>query len=167
MKVARFSANWSTVNDTLPTGTCRFPVLSTRNSILPALASRTALVTSIVTVPDLGLGIRPRGPRMRPSGPIWPIRSGVAMMTSHSSHPPLIFWTDPAPPRQPRRAGDDLVGMARAHRQANPHVDRFVELGEGRLLHRLHRFPRLVGPLAMNGGGGRPGLFASAGPSSP
>ena len=37
-------------------------VLSTRNSTLPAFISLTALATSNVTVPVLGLGIRPRGP---------------------------------------------------------------------------------------------------------
>ena len=76
----------------MPTGAWTFPDLSTRNSILPALISRTALVTSMVTVPALGLGIRPRGPSTLPSAPSWPMTSGVATMTSHSSQPSLIFW---------------------------------------------------------------------------
>ena len=56
----------------------------------PALASRTALPTSIVTVPVFGFGIFPRGPRMRPSLPTMPIWSGVAMATSKSSKPSSI-----------------------------------------------------------------------------
>ena len=36
--------------------------LSTLKSILPAFTSVTAFPTSMVTVPDLGLGMRPRGP---------------------------------------------------------------------------------------------------------
>ena len=43
------------------------PPLSTRNSILPAFVSRTALATLNVTVPALGFGISPRGPSTRPS----------------------------------------------------------------------------------------------------
>ncbi len=42
------------------------PALSTRNSILPAFTSLTALATSGVTVPLLGFGIRPRGPSTLP-----------------------------------------------------------------------------------------------------
>src|SRR5438445_350431 len=45
------------------------PVLSTRNSTLPALTSLIALATSIVTVPVLGFGIKPRGPRTLPRRP--------------------------------------------------------------------------------------------------
>src|ERR1039458_659963 len=39
------------------------PVLSTRNSTLPALISLMAFATSWVTVPVFGLGISPRGPK--------------------------------------------------------------------------------------------------------
>src|SRR5438093_233535 len=42
------------------------PNLSVRNSTLPPLASRTARPTSLVTVPDFGFGIRPRGARILP-----------------------------------------------------------------------------------------------------
>ena len=44
---------------------------------LPALASVTARPTSGVTVPALGFGIRPRGPRILPRRPTMPIMSGV------------------------------------------------------------------------------------------
>src|SRR6516164_5235852 len=69
---------------------CRLPCRSTRNSILPPLISDTALATSGVTVPVLGLGIRPRGPSTRPSRPTLPIRSGVATTASKSRNPPWI-----------------------------------------------------------------------------
>src|SRR5260221_3198840 len=49
-------------NDILPTGAWMMPVLSTRNSTLPALISLTALAMSTLTVPVLGFGISPRGP---------------------------------------------------------------------------------------------------------
>src|SRR5450756_1249618 len=50
----------------------RLACLSERNSILPPLISVTALVTSIVTVPVLGLGMRPRGPSTLPRRPTLP-----------------------------------------------------------------------------------------------
>ena len=53
--------------------------------------SLTALATSIVTVPLLGLGINPRGPSTRPSAPILPMMDGIVIITSISVHPPLIF----------------------------------------------------------------------------
>ena len=56
-----------------------------RYSILPALASVTARTTSGVTVPALGEGIKPLGPRTLPRRPITPIISGVAMITSKSN----------------------------------------------------------------------------------
>jgi hypothetical protein len=66
-------------------------VRSVRYSTLPALDSCTALPTSIVTVPTLGFGILPWGPRMRPRRPTTGIMSGVAMATSKSVKP--SFWT--------------------------------------------------------------------------
>src|SRR5947199_3932556 len=74
------------------------PVLSTRNSTLPALTSLTALATSIVTVPVLGFGIRPRGPRTLPRRPTPRIISGVATQASKSIQPPAIFSTRSSPP---------------------------------------------------------------------
>src|SRR6516225_8609252 len=68
----------------------RFACRSTRNSILPPLMSLTALPTSGVTVPVLGLGMSPRGPSTRPSRPTLPIRSGVATTASKSRNPPWI-----------------------------------------------------------------------------
>src|SRR5271167_1983122 len=53
--------------------------------------SDTALVMSGVTVPVLGLGIRPRGPRIRAIRPTLAIWSGVAIAASKSKNPPWIF----------------------------------------------------------------------------
>src|SRR5215470_2102356 len=63
IRVAAFSSSLSVSKLILPTGAWMIPVLSTRNSTLPALTSLTAFATSTVTVPVLGLGISPRGPR--------------------------------------------------------------------------------------------------------
>ena len=59
-------------------------------STLPALISLIAFVTSMVTVPAFGLGIKPFGPSTRPRRPTTPIISGVATTTSKSSQP--SFW---------------------------------------------------------------------------
>src|SRR5438552_3639439 len=74
------------------------PNLSVRNSTLPPLASRTARATSCVTVPDLGFGIRPRGPRTLPNGPTFDIMSGVAIAESKSVHPSVTRLTRSSPP---------------------------------------------------------------------
>ena len=50
------------------------------------------LAMSIVTVPVLGFGIKPLGPRIRPNAPILGITVGIVIITSTSVHPPLIFW---------------------------------------------------------------------------
>ena len=64
--------------------------LSNLYSILPALISLMAFATSIVTVPALGLGIKPLGPKSRPKRPTTPIMSGVATTTSKSYQ--FSFW---------------------------------------------------------------------------
>ena len=82
---------------TLPHGTGkteRVLVLCTpdkENEAKEAFTSFTALPTSMVTVPVLGLGMSPRGPRIRPSAPTLAITLGVVMITSTSVQPPLIF----------------------------------------------------------------------------
>jgi hypothetical protein len=53
---------------------------------------------SNVTVPVFGFGIFPRGPRMRPSLPTFPIWSGVAIATSKSSKPSSICFARSALP---------------------------------------------------------------------
>src|SRR5947199_369141 len=57
-----------------------------------------ALPTSVVTVPTLGLGILPCGPRIRPSRPTTGIRSGVAIATSKSVHPSCIRFARSSSP---------------------------------------------------------------------
>ena len=79
----------------------RFPVLSTLNSTLPFLASSIAFLTSGVTVPVLGLGINPLGPKILPSLATLGIISGVAMTTSNcstSTLPLRISSTSSSPP---------------------------------------------------------------------
>src|SRR5512143_2425358 len=99
MKVRMLSTSLASGNETLPTVEWTMLVLSTRNSTLPALVSSTALRTSKVTVPDLGLGMRPLVPRMRPSLPTPRMTSGVAMTTSKSIQPPAIFSMSSSPPK--------------------------------------------------------------------
>ena len=93
-----FSIRFWAGNETLPTGACTMPVLSTRNSTLPALISVTACATFGVTVPVLGFGIRPRGPRTLPSLPTARIMSGVATTASKSTQPPAMRSTSSSPP---------------------------------------------------------------------
>ena len=119
--------------------------------------SATALVTSGVTVPVFGFGIRPRGPRMRAIRPTLAIWSGVAMAASKSSQPPWMRAirssepTSSAPAatasvglvadgeddhpgglagavRQVDGAADHLVGLARVDAQAHGDLDGRVEL---------------------------------------
>src|SRR5450759_2742131 len=66
IRLDAFSTSFSAEKLTLPTGAWMMPVLSTRNSTLPALISLMALTTSTVTVPVFGFGIRPRGPSTLP-----------------------------------------------------------------------------------------------------
>ena len=93
MTVLKFSWSFSAPNDFLPMGTWTMDCLSTLYSTLPALISLIALVTSMVTVPDLGLGISPLGPRILPIRPTRPIISGVVTMTSKPNQFSCwIFW---------------------------------------------------------------------------
>ena len=98
ISASAFSLSWSTPNESLPTGTCRIPVLSTRNSTLPALISCTARATSTATVPAFGFGIRPRGPSTLPRRPTTRIMSGDATTASKSIQPPSIFFAMSSPP---------------------------------------------------------------------
>ena len=152
----------------LPTGAATFPPLSLRNSILPALNSRTAEVMSVVTVPERGEGIRPRGPSTRPSGPTTPIMSGVARATSKSMNPPLIrcgqvVAADDVGPggrrllgvvalgedrhadaladavRQGHRAADVLVALPGVDPEVRRDLDRLVELRRAERLQLLDR----------------------------
>src|SRR6185312_10366806 len=105
---------------------CRLECLSTRKVILPPLISLIALVTSMVTVPVFGLGMRPRGPRIRAIRPILAIWSGVAIAASKSSQPPWM------------RATSSSVPTSSAPAAAHGDLDRGVELDVGGLLGQLH-----------------------------
>src|SRR5262249_43025949 len=88
MKELMFSVSFFSSKLILPTPACTLPPLSVRNSTLPALKSLTAPVTSpVMTVPALGVGIRPRGPSTLPRRLTLPIMSCVASATSKSSQP--------------------------------------------------------------------------------
>src|SRR3989304_1143459 len=113
-------------------------VLSTLNSPLPDLISRTALPTSAVTVPVFGFGISPRGPRILPSLERPRIMSGVATIASKANQPPCVFSISPTPRRPPLDA--------HAARSALDEVDRSlerrgVEIGQLGLGDRLHLRP--------------------------
>ena len=137
--------------------TWTFAPRSVRYSSLPAFASRTALPTSIVTVPVFGFGISPRGPRMRPSLPTTPIWSGVAIATSKSSKPSSICVGEigraddvragllglarllalgedgdarlaAGAVREHQRAAQLLLGVADVEAEVEVHLDRLVEL---------------------------------------
>ena len=155
-------------NDVLPTGACTMPVLSTRNSTLPALISLIAWATFGVTVPVFGFGIRPRGPSTLPRRPTPRIMSGVATTASKSIHPPRIFSTTSSPPTivragvlrflllvgagnrehllalaeavgQDDRAAHHLVRVLRIDAQPHRQLHRLVELGELHLLQQRNR----------------------------
>ena len=139
------------------------PALSVRKRTWPALALRTAPATSGVTVPTLGFGIRPRGPRIWPSWPTTRIASGLATTTSKLSSPAFTFSARSSMPtmsapasrasvgilagsehgnadglaravRKHGRAADLLVRLGRVHAEVHGHVDGLVELGAGELL---------------------------------
>src|ERR1700728_1242000 len=67
------------------------PALSVRYRTWPDFAFFTASATFGVTVPTLGFGIRPRGPKIWPSWPTMRMASGLAMTTSKSIWPALTF----------------------------------------------------------------------------
>ena len=144
--------------------------------------SSTALPTSVVTVPVFGFGIRPRGPRVRPSLPTWPMRSGVAIATSKSRKPPSTRATRSSAPddvgagllggpgRVTRGEDDDAHGLAAAlgqrHRAAQHLVrlagvdaeperglDGLVEVLARQAPHELERLGRVVELLAVEAPG--------------
>src|SRR5713226_5105387 len=127
-----FATRCGSANDFFPTGTCTLPALSTRNSTLPALTSRTARATSKVTVPIFGLGMSPRGPSTLPSRPTCPMRSGVALVEHGHAH----RLADTV--GQHDGPAHHLVSVLGVDAEPERQVDALVELGRGRLLHDLH-----------------------------
>ncbi|MOA21970.1 hypothetical protein D3C78_1424940 [compost metagenome] len=92
--------------------------MSTLKSILPPFTSVTALPTSLVTVPDLGFGIRLRGPKTRPSLPTFAIQAGVVIIMSTSVHPPSILATYSSKPTKSAPAAlasSSLSGVQRTN----------------------------------------------------
>src|ERR1700739_1306207 len=158
---------------------CRLACLSIRKLILPPLMSDTALATSGVTVPVLGFGIRPRGPRTRAMRPTLAIWSGVAIAASNSSQPPWIFSirsslpTTSAPADLASSAFSPTANTAtravlpvpcgrltvartiwfcfrRAAPEPDRHLDGRVLLGRRRLLGELGRLERGVQAVAIH-----------------
>src|SRR5450631_349569 len=74
-----------------PICACTMPALSVRYRTWPDLAFFTASATFGVTVPTLGLGINPRGPKIWPNWPTIRMASGLAITTSKSIWPALTF----------------------------------------------------------------------------
>src|SRR4051812_3345098 len=87
ISAVRLPCSLSASNERRPRVAWMMPALSARYCTWPALALRTAVATSGVTVPTFGLGIRPRGPRIWPSVPTTRIASGAAITTSNGMSP--------------------------------------------------------------------------------
>jgi len=98
MKCSRLATSLSSPKLILPMTQCTLPPSSLRYSCLPAAYSRTASATLGVTVPALGLGMRPLGPSTLPSLLTTRIMSGLATATSNSIHPPSMRATSSSPP---------------------------------------------------------------------
>src|SRR5574340_309828 len=111
-RAARFSFRSSTLNEARPIVQCTMPPLSVRYCTWPALAFFTASVTLGVTVPTLGFGIRPRGPRIWPSAPTTRMASGVAMTTSKSILPALTSAARSSKPTMSAPASLALVALS-------------------------------------------------------
>src|SRR5262245_25846654 len=168
-----FSTRAFSVKLALPTPACTMPAFSTRNSTEPPLAPLTAPLTSMVTVPTRGFGMRPRGPSTLPRRPTRPIMSGVAMQRSklivpldtistRSSAPtmsaPAALASSALAPRaktatravrQIADAANHLIGVLRIDAEVHGNFDRFVELGLGGLLHELHGLVDGIGLVAI------------------
>ena len=99
-RVFRLSNNASDEKLALPKRTCTMPALSALNSSFPALNSLMALSISFVTVPALGLGIRPLGPNTLPNLATFGIISGVAINKSKSIFPLFISSTKSSSPNK-------------------------------------------------------------------
>ena len=77
----------------------KLPSLSFLTSTKPFFKSFIAFVISLDTVPSLGFGISPLGPKTFPCFPILLIIAGVQISLSKSNFPPAIFSiksSDPA-----------------------------------------------------------------------
>src|SRR6266849_4591037 len=130
-------------------GAWTMPNLSVRNSTLPPFTSRTARATSLVTVPDFGLGIRPRGPRIFPSGPTRDIRSRLASPVAdrEDGHPNLLA----SAVGQDDRPADHLLGVPRIDAQPDVGFNSRIELGDRRVLGERYGLFRGEPAVAVGG----------------
>src|SRR5688572_25124160 len=109
---AAFSRICAVVNERLPTPTPMLAVLSILNSTRPAFTALMPPAISSVTVPAFGFGIRPFGPSTRASVRTCFMASVVAMATSNSSHPSLIFFIRSARPASSAPAAIAFCGSS-------------------------------------------------------
>ena len=140
MNAAAFSSSFFSSKEVLPMGAWMIDVLSTRNSILPPLISRTALPTSMVTVPAFGLGMRPLGPSTLPRLSDQPhhvgrrherlelqealLDLGDEVLAAHVVGAGVLRFLDLVA----RRDDGDPLGLARAVRQDDRAADHLVRV---------------------------------------
>ncbi len=173
-----FSTSCSSLKPILPTGTATLPPLSLRNSILPALNSRTADVMSVVTVPERGEGIKPRGPEHAAQGPDDPHHVGRGQGDVEVHRPSLDLLRQVVGPhdvgaggprllgvlalgkdrhahaladavRQRHRAADVLIGLLGVDPQVGRDLDGLVELGRVERLQEPDRVRKGNGPVDL------------------
>ena len=159
------STSCSSLKASLPTGTATFPPLSLRNSILPALNSRTAELMSVVTVPDRGDGIESARAEHAAQGPddAHHVRRGQSHVEVHRASLDLLRQVVAADDigaggpgflgvlalsedrhplaltqtvRQRHRAADVLIGLLGVDSQVGRDLNRLVELGRSRCSSR-------------------------------
>ena len=128
-------------------------VLSRRYSTLPALTLVDGLGRHPgVTVPALGEGIRPLGPRTLPRRPTTPIMSGVATTTSKSNQ--FSFWIFST-----RSISPTIVGAGRTGRRRPCRPWRRPARGRSCRCRWAGRWRR--GPAGQRGGSRRPASRAA------
>ena len=160
MTARMLATSCSAVNEALPTRMWTLPTLSVRYSTRPPLNSATALPTSVVTVPGLGVGHEAAGPEHPAERPdlAHQVRRGDGHVEVEEATVDLghqVVGTDlvgpggaglggrlaggedrhphgaPRARRQRERAADDLVRLAGVDPEADGQLDRLVELGAG------------------------------------
>ena len=171
------SCSW--LNEALPTRMWTLPTLSVRYSTRPPLNSPTALPTSVVTVPGLGVGHEAAGPedpaeRAHLAHQVGGGDGDVEVEEAAVDLGDQVVRTDLVGPGrsgfggclaggehghpdrragargQRQRAPDDLVGLAGVDAEADGQLDGLVELGAGQLLHQVDGLAEAVELLAVD-----------------
>src|SRR6266571_1948019 len=154
MNACTFCSSASTANDFFPTAAWTMPLLSTRNSILPAFSSFTARATSIVTEPAV-LDLLD----VLDADRVCPGRLGLLglLPLRNHQHPHRLAGAV----RQRHGAAHDLIGVLRVDTQPHRDIHRLVEGRVRRRLHALDRRPRPVQLARPERRDGRP-IFLAA-----